>query len=143
MTFQQSVKTCLTQKYFFVFKGRASRSEFWWFMLFICLVNLASSLLLQGLPLTTQATISLVISLALLPANIGVTVRRLHDRNMAGWWILAPIATLVFWVLSGQWQNPETNTTGSVVCLGMCLCYLVVLCMPGQVGANRFGEQPV
>lgn len=138
MTFKESIETCLLQKYLFVFKGRASRAEFWWFMLFIALVNIGCGIILQFLPPQIAGSLSLVISLLLFPANLGVTVRRLHDRNMRGWWLLVPLLTLLFWAAGGQTQNNVAN----LVSLGMCLCYLIILCMPGQEGPNRFGEAP-
>lgn len=138
MTFGQSVRTCLGQKYLFKFQGRASRSEFWWFMLFIFLVNFAAGLIFSILPMMAGASLSLAVSLMLLPANLGVTVRRLHDRNMAGWWLLAPIGCLVLAILFGTGDS----ILGNAVSLSMCVCYLAILCMPGQRGENRFGPEP-
>lgn len=139
MTFQQAIRTCLVQKYFFRFAGRASRSEFWWFMLFIFLVNLATGIAFSILPATIAASLSLIVSLALLPANLGVSVRRLHDRNMSGWWLLLPIVSLFLGILSGPAsQGPVV----SMLSLALCLAYLIILCMPGTPGPNRFGDDP-
>lgn len=138
MTFGQSIRTCLGPKYLFKFQGRASRSEFWWFMLFIFLVNFAAGLIFSILPMMAGASLSLAVSLMLLPANLGVTVRRLHDRNMAGWWLLVPIGCLVLAILFGAGDN----ILGNAVSLSMCICYLAILCMPGQQGENRFGPEP-
>lgn len=49
MTFAQAVRVCLKDKYC-NFRGRASRSEFWWFMLCIGLINLAANIVLSPLP---------------------------------------------------------------------------------------------
>lgn len=138
MTFKESIETCLSRKYFFVFKGRASRSEFWWFMLFIALANFGCGVIFQFLPPKIAASLSLVVSLLLFPANLGVTVRRLHDRNLRGWWLLIPVLTLLAWMAGGQAQGGAAN----LISLGMCLCYLIILCMPGQEGPNRFGAAP-
>lgn len=142
MTFGQSVKTCLAQKYFFKFQGRASRSEFWWFMLFIALINGASTLILNQLPARVAASIGLIISLLLLPPNLGAAVRRLHDRNMRGWWLLLPIGAVFFWLLSGGPAAPQNPLT-SLVSLSMSLAYLIILCLPGKNGPNRFGPDPL
>lgn len=40
MTFREAVDVCLKQKYFFKFAGRASRSEFWWFVAFVLGLNI-------------------------------------------------------------------------------------------------------
>lgn len=142
MTFQQAIYTCMRQKYFFSFKGRASRSEFWWFMCCIFLINLASGIIFSFLPATIAASLSLVISLVLLPANLGVTVRRLHDRNMSGWWLLLPLISLVLGILGGN-AGPGQNPAIAILSLGLCLVYLIILCMPGTTGPNRFGPDPL
>lgn len=98
MTFVEAVRVCLKDKYC-CFRGRASRSEFWWFSLCIGLINLGANLLLSPLPRGTAMGLNFVISLALLLPNLGVTVRRLHDRNLAGWWLLIPIVSLLLWLL--------------------------------------------
>lgn len=141
MTFAESVKANLGRKYFFAMRGRASRSEFWWFMLFIGLVNLGSGLIISLFPIETGAIFSLVISLLLFPPNLGVTVRRLHDRNLRGWWILLPLAPLFFWILSGGFSAPPDFML-SLLSLALCLTYLVILCLPGTPGPNRFGDAP-
>jgi len=86
MTFQESVSSVLRQ--YARFKGRASRAEFWWFYLFTVLVGLVTGLL-DGL-LGTESLIGMVASLALLLPWLAVSVRRLHDSDLSGWW-LAPI----------------------------------------------------
>lgn len=137
MTFQESIVTCLKEKYFFCFQGRASRSEFWFFMLFICLVNILTGLIFALAPPTVAMIGTSLISLALLPANLGVTVRRFHDRNLSGWWLLLPIGALVFALLFGS-----GGPIASGFSLAMCVCYLAILSMPSQEGANRFGPAP-
>lgn len=140
MTFQESVRLNLTARYFFDFKGRASRSEFWWFMLFIGLVNVGVSLLMIILPPAIGGTLSLIVSLLLLPPNLGLTVRRFHDRNLRGWWILLPLFALGGWMLTGGVAAP--SLPGNLLSFLMCLAYLIILCLPGQPGPNRFGPPP-
>ena len=99
MTFQKSIETCF--KKYFVFDGRAKRSEFWWFFLFcILLYMLAFSLSINeiGEPdssnpekFLSQALTSwfgIAVILTLIP-SISVSVRRFHDINMSGWWYVA------------------------------------------------------
>lgn len=141
MTFMESVKRCLGPEYLFKFAGRASRSEYWWFMLFIVFVNGAVSILIRFLPGNFMVICSLIISLLLLPANLGVTVRRLHDRNLSGWWLLVPIAMLFLWQMAGG-SSQNANVIASLLALGMTLGYLAILAMPSQPGANRYGPPP-
>lgn len=142
MTFAQAVRVCLKEKYC-CFRGRASRSEFWWFSLCIGLINLAATLLLSPLPPGTGMGLSLLISLALLLPNLGVTVRRLHDRNLRGWWLLIPITSLLLWLPGRGAPGGEGNAAASLLSLSMCLCYLAILSMPGTAGPNRFGPNPL
>lgn len=140
MTFKESVKINLTSQYFFYFRGRASRSEFWWLMLFIALVNAAVSALDVILPREIGAGLSLAISLILLPPNLGVTVRRFHDRGLSGWWLLLPVLSLGGWALAGR--GASIAMPGNLLSCVMCLVYLAILCLPSQPKANRFGPPP-
>lgn len=141
MTFSESIKVCLGPKYLFKFQGRASRAEFWWFMLFIFLVNLASGFVFSLFTPVMAASLSFLISLILFPANLGVTVRRFHDRNLSGWWLLLPALLLSLWIMAGD-QASHAGMISSAVSLTMCVCYLAILCMPSQPEANRFGTPP-
>ncbi len=90
MTFQQSVVTCL-QKYF-VFSGRASRSEFWWFQLFLCIVNVALSA-------TGFTALQSLAGLAFMMPSLAAACRRLHDSGRTGWWLLLILAPVVGWII--------------------------------------------
>ena len=103
MTFGESIKTCFRK--YAEFKGRACRSEFWWFVLLILLIEVglyfiyglsmipllvkgqfnASSITGMSLPFTI---VMLVFELAFLLPSLAVTTRRLHDRNKSGWWLV-------------------------------------------------------
>ena len=89
MNFQESIQACFTK--YADFKGRASRSEYWWFVLFIVLVSLGTSMvghLLSGL-----------FSLATLLPSIAVATRRLHDTDRSGWWQLIVLVPLVGFII--------------------------------------------
>ena len=81
MSFTESVKTVLFQKYA-TFKGRASRSEYWWFTLFYALLGLISLI---------SEILNAVISLLIFIPTIAVMVRRIHDTNNSGLLLLGPI----------------------------------------------------
>lgn len=86
MTFQEAVRTCF-EKYA-QFSGRAPRSEYWWWALFVFIVLTMSHIIdnfviapIFGLPMGSiqdGAPLSSILSLALLLPNIAVAVRRLH-----------------------------------------------------------------
>lgn len=101
MSFQDAIRTCLTQKYA-DFQGRARRSEFWWFWLFWVIVrSIAQSIdrgINNGSPYTGGVLTGLV-SLALLLPILGVAVRRLHDTGRSGWWVLIGIIPIIGWIV--------------------------------------------
>lgn len=108
MDFQTAITTCFRK--YAVFEGRALRSEFWWFFLFLVLLNLILSMFSQ-----TLATLA---GLATLVPNIAVTARRLHDVDRSGWWQLISITIiglipLIYWL--AQEGEPETNRFGPPV----------------------------
>lgn len=140
MTFKDAVKTCLFHKYA-TFSGRASRSEYWWFFLAYILGTLGFAVLFMVLNGMTggfgnQSGISVLGGLILLLGgiamlgailtSIAVTVRRFHDYNLSGWWVLAGLALgmlpLVGWLAT--------------------LAMLIIAALRGTMGDNRFGPDP-
>ena len=79
----EAVKTCL--KKFFNFKGRARRSEYWWFVLFVMIVSTAFSY--AGLLLPFLSIVGLICSLLLMIPQLAAMTRRLHDTGRSGWWV--------------------------------------------------------
>jgi uncharacterized membrane protein YhaH (DUF805 family) len=78
MTFVDAVSTCL--KKYSDFKGRATRSEYWWFALFFGVVLAVTSMVHEyAMPIAL---------LGLLLPVIAVTTRRLHDTDHSGWFQL-------------------------------------------------------
>ena len=106
MGFIQAVKTCLS-KYINV-KGRARRSEYWWYILFVVLVTLLASFLFpillgwigKGIDMNTfmvyMVLLILLTIVLMIPAYAAMT-RRLHDSGRSGWWVAAQLlCTLVY-----------------------------------------------
>lgn len=114
MGFGDAVRTCW--KKYGDFDGRAVRSEFWWWVLFMVLVQFAAAIVLTIVLIIFQnlgflqwlsVLIFMVIVLAFILPSIAVSVRRLHDRDLSGWFYLlgyVPFGGLVlfiFYVLPG------------------------------------------
>jgi len=108
-------------KQYAVFKGRARRKEYWFFILF----NLIASVVLTVIDFMTGlldaelgiGLLSGLYSLAVLIPSLAVTVRRLHDTDRSGWWLLiglvpllGAIVLLVFMLLDG---TPGDNQHGA------------------------------
>ena len=91
MTFQQSIQTCLNK--YADFKGKASRSEYWWFFLFTAIVGVITGTLdVVIFPDFTETLgtgpLRLLFNVAVITPGIAVGARRLHDTNRSGWWQL-------------------------------------------------------
>lgn len=89
MTFQESIKVCFNK--YVDFSGRASRSEYWWFVLFVFLVQLGLGLFSNWL--------ALIFLLATLLPQIAAATRRLHDTGRSGWWQLIGLVPLIGWIV--------------------------------------------
>lgn len=78
-------------KKYATFNGRASRSEYWWVMLFLALVQVVFIILESATNNSNTVTIiNGVWSLAIFIPQLAILVRRLHDTNRSGWWVLVP-----------------------------------------------------
>ena len=105
MTFVESVEHVFSN--YFNAKGRASRSEYWWWYLFTILASFAVSLLgvisdyFTGIEFTSTI-LNWGFSLLILLPSICVRIRRYHDINRSGWWILCPIVNFIFLFFAGD-----------------------------------------
>ena len=94
MPFPDAVKICLSK--YVDFKGRARRSEYWWFFLFNVIVSIVASIIDAVIG---NQVIEYLAALALLLPNIAVGIRRLHDTSRVGWWILIGLIPIVGWII--------------------------------------------
>ena len=97
MTFSESIKTCFSK--YADFTGRASRSEYWWWFLFVVLVTAATGIISDKL--------SAAFSLAFLLPGIAVSVRRLHDIDKSGWFLLLNFIPVIGWIILLYWAVQE------------------------------------
>lgn len=111
-------------KKYAVFNGRARRAEYWNFTLFSVLISLVLAILETSSGVGEDGYLSGLFNLAILIPSIGVTVRRLHDINKSGWFILLSFIPIIGWILMIVWlltkgdegvnkygPNPKTVTT--------------------------------
>ena len=107
MTFQKSIETCF--KKYFVFDGRAKRSEFWWFTLFCILAGIVTAFLdvvVLGYTWEQYGPINTILQLGVFIPSLSVGARRLHDINKSGWWQLL-ILTIIGIILLIIWFASE------------------------------------
>lgn len=108
-------------KKYATFSGRARRTEYWMFVLVNLLVSIALGVGDAVLGTATDdgtGILGSIYALGVLLPSIAVGVRRLHDMNKSGWWMLLAIVPLVNVVL------------------------LVFFVQQGTVGPNRYGPDP-
>jgi len=127
------------------FTGRSRRMEYWMFALLNAIVMLvifgimfamsdvddvavdpANPLAIYGWMFSGVGVLLLLWFLVVLVPSIAVSVRRLHDRDMSGWWYLGFVVG------------------GLIPYIGLLvsLAFLVIMLLPGTRGPNRFGEDP-
>ena len=114
MGFAEAVSSCFSN--YATFKGRASRSEYWFFQLFYVLVTLVcmfAPVLLTSPIIGLIGVVILIFGLAL--PQLAVTVRRFHDSDKSGWWLLiglAPMGGLVIFIFTLLPPTPGPNSYG-------------------------------
>jgi uncharacterized membrane protein YhaH (DUF805 family) len=133
------------------FSGRSSRAEYWWFYL----AYIISAVVLQILTrISSIFGLLVLLYLALIIPFIAVAVRRLHDIDRTGWWLLAPavpylvgavmiIPTLMNAGTGGQ-SFPGFGMAGIFLAIGVVLAIVVFVfsVLPGTRGSNRYGPDP-
>jgi uncharacterized membrane protein YhaH (DUF805 family) len=101
------------------FSGRASRTEYWYFALFLFVVGIATALIdMLVFPDIEWSPLNTIFSLGTILPSLSVSVRRLHDIDRTGWWVLLVLTIVGLIVL------------------------LIFACTRGTIGSNRFGPDP-
>ena len=114
MSFGDSISACF--KKYFVMQGRASKSEFWWFQL-IWVVSYLSILIFKN-EAVTFFSLGIIIIIAIPLFTVGI--RRLHDTNKSGLYVLWSLLPFI----------------GGVVVLAFMIG-------EGSKGKNQYGENPL
>ena len=136
------------------FSGRAPRAEYWWFYLFYIVAYVVAAIL-DGI-LGSIGIFTIIVMLGLLIPMIAAGVRRLHDTDRTGWWLLAPavpylgmIATMGPALLNPQGFATEGfGAMGGMMLLFMVIAFIlgivvfVFTVLPGTRGPNRYGADP-
>ena len=98
------------------FEGRDNRPQFWWWVLAVFVINIVTSIIDR---IVGNILVSSLVSLALLLPGLAISVRRLHDTNRSGWWLLLVLIPIVGWIV-----------------------LLVFYVQPGTPGPNEHGPVP-
>tara|TARA_B100000963_G_scaffold358713_1_gene384012 strand:+ start:185 stop:544 length:360 start_codon:yes stop_codon:yes gene_type:complete len=107
MNFQQSIEKCF--KNYANFNGRATRSEYWWFILFSVIVGFVTGIIDFMIDSTGNFVLfNSIASLALLIPQLSAACRRLHDVGKSGWWQLLYL-TIIGGIVVLVWLVTETT----------------------------------
>lgn len=162
----KSIETCFRK--YAVFSGRASRSEFSWWMLFWVVVlvsswnmeNLEVGFLLDSvieqvpfskgnesfIHVLKNKDFQVIFFIFTVVPTLSVSVRRLHDSGRGGWWIVIPVLLLaLFLFLFFLLEMPEISWAwyGSLVLSILAvMLILIMMLFPGTKGDNQFGPDP-
>ena len=139
-------------KKYAIFSGRARRKEYWLFYLISIIIGVVPLVLdvILG-TYSDEAGVGLLSSiyqLGMFIPGIAVSVRRLHDTNHSGWWLLitlVPLVSVLFVPLVFNDLNLSMTAELlilSVFFLGPMIVLLVFMVSDGQLGPNRFGTNP-
>ncbi len=110
------------------FKGRASRSEFWWFYLVITILNLIVSFI---------PYVGALLSLALAIALLSMTVRRFHDVGLSGWWLFVSLAPFVI-----DRTDMASGKSNYLVLFGFMYAIKIYI-TKGENVENQYGADPL
>ena len=139
MNFSESIKTCLTKKYF-CFSGRASRSEFWFFYLFVLVGYIICFTLIMAVSFKLFWLMG-AFMLGIIIPGLAVTARRLHDINKSGWFQLLSVPA---GILEAVFYAQKGLEILFMIIGWVCALYLFVLYIQeGDRKSNRFGENPL
>jgi uncharacterized membrane protein YhaH (DUF805 family) len=118
MGIQEAITTCFAN--YVNFAGRAARPEYWWWVLFVIVIGVILQIvggIILGSASGAGGVLGGLFYLATFLPGLAVSVRRLHDTDRSGWWLLLALIPIV----------------GPLV-----LLYFMV--QPGTAGPNQFGD---
>jgi uncharacterized membrane protein YhaH (DUF805 family) len=136
---------------FFKFDGRVNRARFWIAALVFAVINVVLAILgyVMDQSVVFQALNSML-GIVILIASIAVGVKRLHDRNKSGWYLLlfylVPSILVVIGVLIGAFMEDSTIIATVLGLLAFAIgvwAFVEMGCLRGTIGVNQYGPDPV
>jgi uncharacterized membrane protein YhaH (DUF805 family) len=131
----------------FSYEGRINRAKWWLAVLIYVIASVVAGVLLI-VPLL-GIILAIVVYLAVVVSSIMVGIKRLHDRNKSGWWLLLFIGGPI--VLAGAQFAIDPDMEGSALGLLFGLASFAISvwafvelgCLRGTVGPNQYGPDPL
>ena len=136
-------------KRYATFSGRAARAEYWWFYLATVIAGMIAGVI-DGLVGNDEvAWLGGALNLLLIVPTIAATVRRLHDTDRSGWWLVGGLAVLIGLVAIATAASMGGSTGfgpamiaaifGAVTLFVILFIFMV---LPGTDGPNSYGPDP-
>lgn len=144
-------------KKYAIFSGRARRKEYWFFILFSTIASILLTVVDVVIgtynAVTEVGILSSLYSLGVLLPTIAVTVRRLHDTDRTGWWVLMPVAVIVVAGIAAAIIIPSISQGANGASEGVIILFIILLLaifitmfvfmvLDSTPGTNRYGENP-
>ncbi len=130
------------------FNGRAGRAEYWWPTYFFAFIYSSLISFLNVIPFLGTA-VSIIVMLAAILPNIALAVRRMHDINKSGFFVLIPYAGIVIGacLYVSAFSNPYFGAGfkilfGTFIAVAGCIFFLVLALRKSDDKENRFGPVP-
>ena len=126
---------------FFNFRGRINRAKWWLFMVVAVTVQVIAVMAMSEM---RQGPIGLITFLYFLifAASVPVHVKRLHDRNRSGWWLLAYYGFLAVAVVARD-LGPDPVVAQAAFLAILVWIVIDLGCLRGTRGPNRYGADPL
>ena len=139
------------------FSGRATRAEYWWWVLFVALASFGFSIVDGIIGAATGGNtfgiFQFLFFLATFLPHLAVVARRLHDIGKTGWWqVIWYVLTFLGWGIAvGLWVGAVASTVALaiivsiialILTLGVIVWVVLWMVRQGQLGPNRFGADP-
>lgn len=143
MGFGEAVNACFTK--FATFSGRARRSEYWYFALFAFAASFVTGLIdiaIFGAADDGFRPLTIGLCLVTFLPNLAVTVRRLHDLDRSGWWMMMPAGIGFFGGLMAI-ESPMLGVAGILAAVISTFVLFGWMMKRGSFGANNYGEDPI
>jgi uncharacterized membrane protein YhaH (DUF805 family) len=127
--------------HYFDFQGRAGRREFWNYITIFLGVTLLAAVAIRVFSVPPVRMLLTLWSLACFLPTTGIVIRRLHDVDRSGWWLVTPVVPAFLMLVLFFWFWPVTVLLAATM-LGTA-GYLLFLCIqPGMTGENLYGPNP-
>lgn len=148
MTFGEAVKSCFHN--YASFKGRAGRSEYWFFALFVFLISIAVEVSVVLFDQSTVTVSGIVTGLFFFLPSQAVCVRRLHDVGKSGKILLVYyLLSLLTAVIGSLYAAGRMGGAAVIILVFLCIGLLVMgvmlfvfVCRDSDSGENEYGPNP-